>query len=598
MFSGIVTGAQDAEASSETARVREEFLHGHGADLTRVRPVVAKSWYRSRAAGVDAVIERGVIDHGRIDAQTLSAAEQVLGQLDDMVADMGGYVSLTAPNGVLLTPDFLRDTGEFPAGYSLLEENCGSNGEGLALEEGRSVWLAPEEHFRTDMRGNWCFGSLVRDPFSSRVRAVVGLTLPADRVGQVDPAATLLMLESAAARIEREIEAASSSKERALLNEYLTISRRHGGAAVLALDGKNALMNATATTSLEEGDFSVVSSYARGVMASASGASYDVNLRGPGPVTLNISPVQVARSRFGAVVVIRERSAPTPAASAPQPEPAIAIRLSLEGALAAEMDGVSAEHLRVMQLVDRALAQARSVIFVGESGTGKRRLAMITARRLGATTVLDCHDHALAGHRLGEVFKDALADAPAAIVLENADSLLLPQAKELARHLKSHDVTRVVLTVVRPTEAAQHLAKAGDALEIAVAPLRHRREDIPVLAKSFAEEIGGKVLSRRLLATLTDADWPENIDQLRAVVSSAVERSRGVEVTSDDLPLGFARSQGNGRLSRLEDAELSELRMALREAKGNRRLAAELLQIGRSTLYRRMDYFRGRGFDL
>jgi sigma-54 dependent transcriptional regulator, acetoin dehydrogenase operon transcriptional activator AcoR len=90
-------------------------------------------------------------------------------------------VNLGAPSGVI-APGFLRDFEGFPAGYSLLEENCGSNGEGLALEEGRSGWLAPEEHFREDMRGNWCFASLIKDPIHSRVRAVVGLTFPATRV--------------------------------------------------------------------------------------------------------------------------------------------------------------------------------------------------------------------------------------------------------------------------------------------------------------------------------------------------------------------------------------------------------------------------------
>ena len=69
-------------------------------------------------------------------------------------------------------------------------------------------------------------------------------------------------------------------------------------------------------------------------------------------------------------------------------------------------------------------------------------------------------------------------------------------------------------------------------------------------------------------------------------------------MTVEDLPQGFHRVLTKGRISRLEDAELSELRSALQEAGGNRSLAAEALQIGRSTLYRRMDYFRSRGFDL
>jgi transcriptional regulator of acetoin/glycerol metabolism len=590
-----VGSEQNPQDSADVSRIRDEFLlHGVDTDLHSVRSVVAKSWFRSRAAGVDAVVERGVVNAGRVDAQTLGAAESVLGELDDLVSEMGGYVSLTAPNGVLLNPDFLRSTGEFPAGYSLLEEICGSNGEGLALEEGRGVWLAPEEHFRTDMRENWCFASLVRDPFHNRVRAVVGLTLPARQVPHVDPASTLLLVESVAARIEREIELASSSKERALLNEYLVISRRHGGAAVLAMDGKNSMMNNLATTSLEEGDLAVVTSYARGVMSSAAGASFDVNLRGPGAVTLNVSPVPVGRDRFGAVVVIRERSE-----QLLRPEvSATSVLAPAELDLSAEMDGASSDFRQMMGLVDRALVQGRSVVLVGESGTGKRRVTSMIARRSGVSLVLDCNDHANSGAQICEALHRGLAGSPDAVVLQNADALLLAPAQELARLLKARARTRLLLTVTRHSDATQHLARSRDALEIATTPLRHRREDIPVLASVFARELGDKVLSRRLLAALTDADWPDNVDHLRTVVRNAVERSRGPEVTVDDLPLGFSRAQGNGRLSRLEDAELGELRMALREAKGNRRLAAELLQIGRSTLYRRMDYFRGRGFDL
>lgn len=597
MSSDMAMGARGPGVPSGTARARGEFIQGAREDLSEVRPVVARSWFRSRAAGVDAHVDRGFTGEGRIDSQTLMAAEPILGQLDELAADLGGYVSLTAPNGVLLSPDFLREGGGFSSGYSLLEEHCGSNGDGTALEEWRSVWLAPEEHFRTDMQGNWCFASLVRDPFHSRVRAVVGLTFPAHRVVDMDPASTLLMLEGVTARIGRELEAAAAAKERILLNEYLRITRRHGGAAVVALDGKNTLMNSAATTNLDAGDLSVVSSYARAVMSSAANATYDVNLRGAGPVTLNVAPVHVARSRVGAVVVVRSRggAARTEPESGPHERVAPA---PTDAAWVTEMDGVSAEFHHAMNLIDRAFAQSRSITLIGERGTGKRRLALLAARRSGTSSVIDCHDPALAGGKLEEVFLEAVASSPDAVVLENADSIPLPVAQSIARAIKAHADVRLVVTVTRATEPVAHLAKSCNALEIATTPLRHRREDIPVLAEAFASELGHKVLSRRLLATLTDADWPDNIDQLQVVVSNAVERSRGSEVTVDDLPLGFARAQGNGRLSRLEDAELSELRMALREANGNRRLAAELLQIGRSTLYRRMDYFRGRGFDL
>lgn len=586
---------------SDLSRLREQFLSNSVAELAGVRPVIARSWYRSRAAGVDASRDRGVLDAGRVDGPTLQAAEPHLRKLDEIAADMGGYVSLTAPNGALVHPRFLRDAEGFPEGYSLLEEHCGSNGEGLALEEGRGVWLAPEEHFREDMRGNWCFGSLIRDPLHSRIRAVVGLTFPAERVSGMDPASTLLMLEGVTARIEREIEARTSTRERTLLTEYLTASRRRGNTAVVATDGKNSLMNAAAMSSLAEGDLAIVASYAKEVMASARPAQCEVNLRGPGPVTLDISPVQLTLTNVGAVVaIVRSHREPAGGGAAD----AVLLRAGAgavepgSDALARRFDVASLEFQRTLQVARKAIAQSRSVAIAGEAGTGKRRLARAIADERGETVAFDCESVAPGALAFSETLRRAVETGASTFVVEHADSLARPQALELIRSLKGSATTIVAMTFVRPTDLTLLISEAFDVLEIPVAPLRNRREDIAALANAFAEELGARRLSRRLLTSLADSDWPGNAEQLRAVVSNAVERAQGAEVTVDDLPQGFHRLMTNGRLSRLEDAELSELRNALKEADGNRTLAAEMLQIGRSTLYRRMDYFRGRGFEL
>lgn len=590
--SGLLPHASD-EALRLTDRARELFLSEPGADLSGVRPIIARSWYRSRAAGVDPVADRGFSEEGRVDEQTVRAAAPHLQKLDEFAEDVGGYVSLTAPNGVLVDSGCLRQQEEdFPPGYSLLESSCGSNGEGLALEEGRGVWLAPEEHFRQDMRGNWCFATLVRDPFHNRVRAVIGLTLPSRRVRGLEPSSTLLMLEGVAARIEREIEARASSRERALLNEYLTISRRRGNTVVIAMDGKNLLMNASATDILEEGDFSVVSGYAKAVMSSGQALSCDVTLKGTGRATLEASRVDADASGAGAIVVVRPHS---PAQSHTDSEPARLAEADIEDRLSQRLDGASAEFRRTLTLARKAVGQRRSVIIVGEAGSGKRHLADTIASTRGNAVEFD----ALARSGNRPRFREVLTQAgpQAVLVVENADELSHLEASEIMAWQKAKGDVSVILTVTRPTDASLRIAEATGALEISIAPLRNRREDVPVLAEAIAAELGDRKLSRRLLATLTDCDWPRNVEQLRAVVSNAVESSRSIEVTVDDLPRGFQRVLAQGRLSRLEDAELSELRMALQEAKGNRSQAAEMLQIGRSTLYRRMDYFRGRGFD-
>lgn len=568
-------------------------------DLRGIRPIVARSWYRSRAAGVDAVADRGFFDEGRVDEYTIQAAGPHLQKLDEVAADLGGYVNLTAPNGVLVKADFLRDDG-FPAGYSLLEESCGSNGEGLALEEGRGVWLAPEEHFREDMRGNWCFASLVRDPFHNRVRAVVGLTLPANRVSTLEPSSTLLMLEGVASRIERDIEVRTSSRERALLNEYLKISRRRGNRAVIALDGKNSLQNTTATASLQDSDFSIISGYATAVMSSGRGLNCEVMLQGPGLSTLEVSPVTLSAANVGAIVVVRPHApnnerAVTAAVIPPQRES------SPQGTaerLMKHLDGTSTEFKRTLNLARKAVDEGRSVMMIGELGSGKHRLASAIASLRGGHMAIDARSGALKNPQFRDVLHRVATELPATLIIEHADELSQNEASEIARNLRGNSATKLIFTIARPTDATLLLSESFDALEVPVAPLRNRREDIPQLATAIAEELGERRLSRRLVSTLTQADWPRNIDQLRSVVSNAVERSEGAEVTVDDLSQGFHRVLTKGRLSRLEDAELSELRTALQEAKGNRSLAAETLQIGRSTLYRRMDYFRSRGIDL
>jgi len=587
------------ESPRDTDRIRDLFLVQPNADLSGIRPIVARSWYRSRAAGVDAVADRGIFDQGRIDEYTLAAAAPHLQKLDEVARDLGGYVNLTAPNGVLVKANFLRDDG-FPAGYSLLEESCGSNGEGLALEEGRGVWLAPEEHFREDMRGNWCFASLVRDPFHNRVRAVVGLTLPAKRVTALEPSSTLLMLEGVASRIERDIEVRTSSRERALLSEYLRITKRRGNRAVIALDGKNALQNSLAMASLMDSDFSIVSGYANAVMSSGHGMNCEVMLQGPGVSTLEISPVTLSTANVGAVVVVRphsQASEPSATASTVSLHPAPSQQATTER-LMKYLNGTSTEFKRTLNLARKAVEQDRSMVMIGEVGSGKVHLAKAIASLRGGHMVIDARNGDLRNPHFRDVLHRVSTELPATLIVEHADELSQNEANEIARNLRGNSTTKLAFTVTRPTDATLLLSEAFDVLEISLSPLRNRREDIPQLAHAIAAELGERKLSRRLITTLTHADWPRNIDQLRAVVSNAVERADGVEVTVDDLPQGFHRVLTKGRLSRLEDAELSELRTALQEAKGNRSLAAETLQIGRSTLYRRMDYFRSRGFEL
>lgn len=582
-------------------RARDSILEALDAEITGVRPMIARSWYRSRAAGVDGSADRGMFDAGRVDEYTLSAAEPHLRKLDEVASDLGGYVSLTAPNGVLIHPSFLRADDSFPEGYSLLEESCGSNGEGLALEEGRGVWLAPEEHFREDMRGNWCFGSLVRDPFHNRVRAVVGLTFPEARVSHIDPASTLLMLEGVSSRIEHDIATRTSSRERALLDEYLTVTRRRGDTPIIAMDGKNSLMNAAATSRLQDNDLAIIEGYAKSVMSSGRSSTATVSLSGVGSAELTLTAVQLSGASVGAIVTVRPRAEQRTLRRAASTAPATTSEPTTQTfaltQLRQRLVGASEEFETTLALAARAIEQSRSAIIIGEAGTGKRRLAGAIAALRGSSVFVDAR-HRNSSMSLTEEVAQSLGAHPDTLVIGHADELSQLDGIDLVRTIGAHPTAKVILTAHRATPTTLRISEFCGALEIEVAPLRNRREDIPLLAQAIAADLGDKKLSRKMLSALMNSDWERNVEQLRSVVINAVERARGGEATMDDLPISFQRVASSGRLSRLEEAELSELRSALREAQGNRRLAASMLQIGRSTLYRRMDFFRSRGLDL
>jgi DNA-binding NtrC family response regulator len=191
----------------------------------------------------------------------------------------------------------------------------------------------------------------------------------------------------------------------------------------------------------------------------------------------------------------------------------------------------------------------------------------------------------------------ARLQAGGAVILRDAHALTAAASARLSELVRQFDRPAVVMTMRRPTTQAVSLTGALHTVEVALPALRSRREDIPALAQHFIADITEKPLSARLLYILGQADWPGNVQMLRDVVEQAAMKARGAEVSVDDLPHSFrGGAMGHGPLSRLEEMELHELRTALEEAGGNRTLAADMLQIGRSTLYRRLDSYRRRGF--
>src|SRR5262249_2098260 len=138
--------------------------------------------------------------------------------------------------------------------------------------------------------------------------------------------------------------------------------------------------------------------------------------------------------------------------------------------------------------------------------------------------------------------------------------------------------------------------------EIALPPLRERREDILPLAEAFVEEIGQTVgrpsagISKQARDVLLAYSWPGNVRELRNAIESAIILADGGLITAEHLP---ARS-GNGKNGKSSDpingrglpaVERNLVENALKEAGNNKALAARLLGITRSQLYSRIQKY-------
>jgi DNA-binding NtrC family response regulator len=137
-------------------------------------------------------------------------------------------------------------------------------------------------------------------------------------------------------------------------------------------------------------------------------------------------------------------------------------------------------------------------------------------------------------------------------------------------------------------------------VQLLLPPLRDRRGDIPSLAVHFLREAARendkppRELTGEAMKCLAAYDWPGNVRELRAAIEHGVVMATGPKITLRDLPAAVRESAASGAAPRgllplnLVETELSLMRRALAECRGNRTLAAQKLGISRRTLHRKL----------
>ena len=114
--------------------------------------------------------------------------------------------------------------------------------------------------------------------------------------------------------------------------------------------------------------------------------------------------------------------------------------------------------------------------------------------------------------------------------------------------------------------------------------------------RSFFREIANNELERNVKSFSASAQkalntyaWPGNVRELRQKVLTAVLQAEDDMITEEDLEFGSKQIDSPvGFTLKSEGEEKERIRRALKQAKDNKRLAAELLGISRATLYKKL----------
>ena len=138
-------------------------------------------------------------------------------------------------------------------------------------------------------------------------------------------------------------------------------------------------------------------------------------------------------------------------------------------------------------------------------------------------------------------------------------------------------------------------------LSLRIPPLRERRQDIPLLVAHFLERITRSTgqehtLSDDALKAMLAFDWPGNVRELENSLERACALNTGPLIHLGDLPgsISGARSQeaavneGSAKIVPMADLEKQTIINTIAQLNGDKLLAARLLGIGKTTLYRKL----------
>ncbi len=298
--------------------------------------------------------------------------------------------------------------------------------------------------------------------------------------------------------------------------------------------------------------------------------------------------------------------------------------------------GASPQIKEMLKLLGRVAETEATVLIRGESGVGKELVARavhrLSRRAHQPFVVVDCatlHENLLQselfGHEKGAytgavrlkhglfevadrgtIFLDEIGEITPALqvkllrVLETGTFRRVGGTADIKVNVRVIAATnRPLETMMKEGQFREDLYYRLNVFSLHIPPLRERREDLVLLVEHFVRNSSivpkrGIALAPAAMDVLTRYHWPGNVRELENVIERALILCDGGTIEPEHLPLGvrlepsLPAGEDSDRLTTLDELERRYIKRVLRECKGHRQRAAQILGISERNLYRKL----------
>ena len=580
---------------SARARLVEHGLVRASVPASLVAKEIEQSWRRSVSHRVDPGAEPHILGEIDPDSAILRAAGRVLDQWQTNLTDSRTTLFLADEDGRIVSRRIidaqdgrLLDRANAAEGFDFSERALGTNGLGTPIEARGVVFVRGHEHFNDALARLACAGAPIKHPITGRIVGSLALA------SHIDVASPLMiaMVRQAGHEIAEALEHMADSRDLELARAYRSF--RSSRRPVLVMNSETVMTDLPSLAHLDAESHAVLWEKLRLHHWDDDSLKLELPMLG--------TEAMVRRLGRGGQDAIFALEFLEPARAAPSGQGAAVSEpdggtVAAPRGVAASLRPQASPYEIVQRLLTTMAAEAdRLLRVVGDPGVGKRHQASKWLRqRTGQLPEFFTVRDLAADGAFWVGGEAALREGSGVVVVgdRGLSGEMRRRLRDFAR-LPRPGVdrgARVVLTEC--TGDAGSPAAGADAVAAAVhiPSLADLRGELPAVVREVAADLfpGAPALrfSPAALQCLLAWPWPGNVAELTRLLIDLPQVARGGLIQTQDLPLAMRQTR-RPSLSRYEQAERDAIDGALREAGGNRSRAAEILGIGRTTLYRKM----------